>query len=103
MRCRRRKRKDSPMPSAALDLPDPLDNAPKLPLDNADELISRLAGEDIDRLLGPDAPWEPQAPPASDPLPPKLDETPVEELAAQLDQVFEEIRLKELSSPPLLS
>jgi hypothetical protein len=95
------------MPS---DFPDPLDRPADLPLGNPDDLISQLAGEEIARLLAPDANWQPEPqPPAGvaaagaaelKPSPPRANETPVEELAAQLDQLFEEIRQATPPVPP---
>ena len=90
------------MAKPSIKFPDPLDIAPQLSLDNADELISQLAGDDIDRLIGPDEHWQPQATPREPALP--LTAAPevasVEDLAAELDQVFEQIRTQQLPPPP---
>ncbi|HYO09704.1 MAG TPA: hypothetical protein VER17_12090 [Tepidisphaeraceae bacterium] len=102
------------MANSPADLPDPLDRSDDLSLDNTnpDDLISQLAGEEIARLLAPDANWQPaevpHAPAATSssssaalkPSPRRDAETPVEELAAQLDQLFEEIRQGKPVDPP---
>ena len=86
-------------------LPDPLDSDPNETHGDPDELISQLAGDEIDRLLGPDAPrWEPaDIAPTPSPLAvkPKREAAPVEELAAQLDRVFEEIRQQRNAADPI--
>lgn len=84
-------------------LNDPLHNAPQLSLGNADDLISQLAGEEIDRLIGPDAPWQPQSAPELDFEPhtaPKAAAPSVDQLTAELDEVFERIRRDEPVQPP---
>ena len=79
-------------------LPDPLDSDPNETHGDPDELISQLAGDEIDRLLGPDTPgWQPAAIAPSRALarkPASSAGPPVEQLAAQLDRVFEKIRQK---------
>jgi hypothetical protein len=91
---------------AKLDLPDPLnstpDHTPQLSLDNADDLISQLAGEEIDRLIGPDEQWQPRAPsrePIAISRPVASEQKPVEDLAAELDQLFDEIRTQQAPPP----
>lgn len=96
-------------PSA--DFPDPMNASnhgddDELALGNPDELISQLAGDDIARMLAPDANWQPEPPPpvrepavfalpAKSPAP---SERPVEELTAQLDRIFEEVRRNKASA-----
>src|SRR5437764_3078093 len=84
------------MPSPAhpphADLPDPMDD-PNQTHGDPDELISQLAGDEIDRLLGPDTPgWQPAEVAPSPPAVLARSAAPVEQLAAQLDRVFDEIR-----------
>jgi hypothetical protein len=88
------------MAKSALDFPDPLDNTPKLSLDNADELISQLAGDDIDRLIHPSEHWQPQETPRDVVhIPATKKAASPEDLAAELDDVFERIRKQELTPP----
>ena len=93
-----------PPSNPPLDFPDPLHDPPELDLGNADDLISQLAGEEVDRLMNSD-----------DELRPVTDEElevrtiarskptqpTVEELTAQLDQVFDDIARREPTPPPV--
>ncbi len=88
------------MAKSSSHLLDSFDNTPQLPLGNAEELISQLAGDEIDRLIGPGEQWQPHtAPRAASPAKPD-DAESVEQLTAQLDEVFEQIRRQELTPPP---
>jgi hypothetical protein len=88
------KANDSP-----LDFPDTLNKAPRLELGNADELISRLAGDEVERLISSD---DNIVPLTESELAVRGPEKPsVEELAAQLDEVFEQIRVGAPAPPPV--
>jgi hypothetical protein len=89
-------------PKASVNLPDSMHDTPQLELGNADELISQLAGDEIDRLISSDDNLTPLS--ESDlalSAPPRAEKPSVDELAAQLDQVFEEIRTRAPSPPPV--
>src|SRR5688500_16446926 len=89
----------TPSSNSSVDFPDPLHDTPELELGNADELISQLAGDDIDRLISSDDNLTPLT--ESDlALTPPVKPT-VEELAARLDQVFQEISNRAPSPPPV--
>jgi hypothetical protein len=76
------------MGQPALDFPDPMETRDDVPLARTEDLLSQLAGEEVDRLLsdGPEG--------AS---PPRVG--PVEELTAQLDTFFHELRQREATPP----
>ncbi len=95
-------------PSA--DFPDPMNASnhgddDELAPGKHDELISQLAGDDIARMLAPDANWQPEPSPLREPVvlapvakPPPPAQRPVEELTAQLDRIFEEVRRNKASA-----
>ena len=95
--------------NSPLDLSDPLNrshDAPQLDLGNADELISQLAGEEIDRLIHSDDDLTPVTDRELELMPTTREAAlaarpPVEELAAQLDQVFDDIRRRAPEPPPV--
>jgi hypothetical protein len=86
--------------AAAVDLPDPLDQA-TAPLANADELLAQLAGDEIDRLLA-DSDVDRQPPPAeqAEIPPPKL-QTPVaaDTLGSEINDLFKELKEQSVEKP----
>jgi hypothetical protein len=91
-----------PSHKPSVDFPHSLQDTPQLELGNADELISQLAGDEIDRLISSDDNLTPLS--ETDfalSAPPRHEKPSVDELAAQLDQVFEEIRTRAPSPPPV--
>jgi hypothetical protein len=89
----------TPSGNSSLDFHDPLHDTPQLELGNADELISQLAGDDIDRLISSDDNLTPLT--ESDLALNPVEKPSVEELAARLDQVFQDIRNRAPSPPPV--
>ena len=91
----------STRPSA---LPDPLNDSPRLQLDNVEDFLSRLADQEIDRMIGPNGTQYdivPIAPESLDAQPPVAARaTPVQELNAQLDTFFDQMRTRGSVPPP---
>jgi len=69
---------------AAVDLPDPLENAEDQPLGDGEDLLSQLAGDAVNRMM-------------ADPVAeaPGIVLNPVQELTSQLDTFFEELRQRQ--------
>jgi len=87
---------------SSADISDALGELPRLELGNADELISQLAGDEIERLVNSDDNLTPITDADLALAAPAREEKPsVDDLAAQLDQVFEEIRTRAPSPPPV--